>query len=674
MTPTKIVCCLLFGVTLLAYAQRSWHHPSSPFRAVFEIKQTSNHPEGGTVIEVPHCGIGDPDGKDVYCFDDNARPLKRAHLGRSSQDRSLVLVRPEKKSEMIYAYFGSGIPASKVDFITPLTCEVRTLPKGPCRSVQQAEKLLKESKFVGRIPVDRVCQVANPLSEDLKFIMVFEGHLNVRVPETKVLFLASSNPSFLYIDDELVLQAPNVKDYWGTTRGQIRKEIQLKKGTHPFKMVAFSLENNPKFLAALGKCKMKGKEVAAVDFVAGNDFIQGGECVLKTVEGKNKRASVPQFWYKHISYISIDELGFLTETELGTYSGQEATWKFGDGSVMKGAKIKRIFSELNVMPVEATVKREKAKGRVVFSMIAPRQRKAENRKDFEYYTSIIKKQNVEEMDDAGAILPLLGYLQYQDNHDLQVPLAKAYIKARNARPKGTQEALFCLARAGSNNGKRNPAIKDATDSFVKLMKLNMEQDDRTEIVSEAVEYATFCLRDTNLAFRWLKSYGGRMGAKNRSSLLMDIYLQSGKLKEAAAEYQKLMEGKRFGAKQRSSAVRGSSFQEEAERAIQDGRIIAARRALASWAMESPMDRGNGSFSLVRARLFVKRGWLEGAEGELKGAIKADSELPNLPDVEFELAMVLRKLGKKDEARKLFTKIYQRYPNHPSAREAEKYAR
>ena len=84
-----------------------------------------------------------------------------------------------------------------------------------------------------------------------------------------------------------------------------------------------------------------------------------------------------------------------------------------------------------------------------------------------------------------------------------------------------------------------------------------------------------------------------------------------------------------------------------------------------------MDRGNGAFSLGRARLFHRLGWLEGAEGELRGAIRADRELPNLVDVEYQLALVLRDLKRRDEASRLFRHIAKDYPNHPKAAEAAK---
>ena len=90
-----------------------------------------------------------------------------------------------------------------------------------------------------------------------------------------------------------------------------------------------------------------------------------------------------------------------------------------------------------------------------------------------------------------------------------------------------------------------------------------------------------------------------------------------------------------------------------------------------WIKSSPQDRANGSFALVRARCFHKRGWFDGAIGELTGAILADPLLPNLPDVEFELALNYQAKGDRDRAQELFRKIATDYPNHPLAKEAER---
>ena len=93
------------------------------------------------------------------------------------------------------------------------------------------------------------------------------------------------------------------------------------------------------------------------------------------------------------------------------------------------------------------------------------------------------------------------------------------------------------------------------------------------------------------------------------------------------------------------------------------RLLEAREKLCQWSKEAPMDRGNGSFNLIRARYFRRRGWLAGALGELDGAILMDPLLPNLPDVEFEKAQIYEALKDNEKAKELYRKIKDEYPNH-----------
>ena len=144
---------------------------------------------------------------------------------------------------------------------------------------------------------------------------------------------------------------------------------------------------------------------------------------------------------------------------------------------------------------------------------------------------------------------------------------------------------------------------------------------------------------------------------------MDIELQAGNREKALELFSDMLEGKRLGATQREAAVHGVSLHEEAMRAILDNRLLEAREKLCQWSKEAPMDRGNGSFNLIRARYFRRRGWLAGALGELDGAILMDPLLPNLPDVEFEKAQIYEALKDNEKAKELYRKIKDEYPNH-----------
>ena len=86
----------------------SWHHSNSPYRAVFDIKGKTNNPQCGVIIEVPLCGIGEPDGKDVYCYDENG---DRVHSGSKAVVNAGKIKLDVPKNGLAYAELPAGVSA-----------------------------------------------------------------------------------------------------------------------------------------------------------------------------------------------------------------------------------------------------------------------------------------------------------------------------------------------------------------------------------------------------------------------------------------------------------------------------------------------------------------------------------------------------------------------------------
>ena len=85
-------------------------------------------------------------------------------------------------------------------------------------------------------------------------------------------------------------------------------------------------------------------------------------------------------------------------------------------------------------------------------------------------------------------------------------------------------------------------------------------------------------------------------------------------------------------------------------------------------------RRSSGFSLARARVFRELGWLDGALGELDGAILLDPLLPNLPDVQLERARIMQDAGQKEQANDVLMQIIKEFPNHPAATQAKELVR
>ncbi|NMA47233.1 MAG: hypothetical protein GX945_11805 [Lentisphaerae bacterium] len=656
----------LFCLTFLLHAQGrrgiTWHHGASPYRAIFAIKELGNHPRAGVSITVPVCGLGDTDGKDIFCFDQRGRQLPAASMGRGTNNCVLMLVQVEKESKSILAYFGSPQRAPTAKFVVmPLICSVYAVNDLKNTGWADLSGRLNSGRLIGQFVTDRMEQVCNPIDSRSNFVMVQEGYLLTEQQESQSLFIASDENSFLFLNDALVIDRQGATSVHNSLRGENRKELSLKPGAHSLRLVAVNTASP--FTAALGRW-VNAKKVEPVPPSA---FVRFGTATLDAVEGR-QRTPNPAFTYTHLSYMNLPEGASLTETELSTYSGDEVTWRFADGVTLKGAKVRRVFATLASCDVEVRCGRSTAGGAVMFPEAAPPKRLlSERRQDYKYYEQLILTAGVDKLKDRDSIRSFLEFFMLVDLHPAQVPLCEALLQTRGSNREERAGTNLILARAAAKDEPQK-AIKAYADALK-----DSPNDDNSELIQEMIEFVVFRLRDPALAQEMLDRHGRSLRNKGviRLALQLDIALQAGKIDDARKHYAARLRSHNKREDQRIAAVQGSALAEKARRAREENRLFDAIAALRAWEEIAPMARSDGSFSLERARIFRKRGWFEGAIGELNAAILAEPLLPNLPEVEFEQAGIYEDMGRKDEARKLYQKIAGEYPNHPLADSARK---
>ena len=653
---------MLLAAVAVAQQREMWHHATSSYRAVYDITSRPSHAKGGVLLNVPVCGIGMADGEDVYCFDDRGRQLPRLPIGASTENCALVLTQASDDAKHIYAYFGSKIPAPvKEGLVAPLICEVRTLSEGPAKNWTQVEALLKKSKVIGRVAVDAVKQAFNPVDYRTRCMMVFTGMYDARKAIRFYPYITVNGAGYLFLDGKLVHDLSGSHHHSETSSGQQRKDTDFTAGLHEVKIIG--LRTDERGFIGFGEAHVQNGKVTANSYVSGADFVTAGKAQLKLVEGKSKASSNPVFWYKTLSYMAVGD-DFMNEVELGTYSGQEAVWKFGDGLTLEGAKVTRIVCGMEPMKVKVSVKKATASGKIQFPENAPETtRNISNNKDFKFVSDLLEKQDFSSLADWKALALQLQFYKHRDYHPMQVTVAEAILALKDIPGDIRMDAMICMARAGATH-----AEDKAQAAFEKILKRNLDKDEREQYLGEAIEFAVYGKRDIELARQWLNDYCRMLKRSSKvvEAMMMDIELQSGNKEKALELFSDMLEGKRLGATQREAAVHGVSLHEEAMRAILDNRLLEAREKLCQWSREAPMDRGNGSFNLVRSRYFRRRGWLAGALAELDGAILLDPLLPNLPDVEFEKAQIYEAMKNKEKAMELYRKIKDEYPNHIAA--------
>lgn len=613
---------------------------------------------------MPVCGIGDAEGKDVFCYDDRGRQVLVQPVGRGRQNQAVLLCRPETNARSLYAYFGSGgnAPAARIPYWGGLLCEIRTLPEGEADNWKQASALLEKSQLLAVIPVEDPTLVCNPFNSQDHFIAILKGFLNFPQGGKRTYFVAADDAGYLLINQELQIERNGRNFVHSSLRGEFRKELTFPAGVHRMDLVGINFAGG--FVLALGQLP-GGNKVANV---TENAFLKTPKAEFITTENKYADRGNPTFRYRHLSYMAIGERIF-TETELSTYNGAEARFEFADGIELRGNPVRRIFSNLHSCSVKVTVKRDAATGNIDFPELAPLQRlQTENKEQYQQFFNAINSLNLQDGKDADALLGYLEFLLRREFCPEQVPVCERLLKMRKLPAEAESLAVQSLVRAAA---RQEP--EKAAQAYVRLLENATDRKKLESILLESMDFAIFRMRDYRLAERWLNQYGRPLRRNSKAGILLrlDLALQQGDIIAARRQYQELLDKREYAQEQRSAAVQGNALRERLELSLAESQLLESWRLLHELALTDPESRGNGSFSLLRARFFQKLNWLPGALGELEGAILFEPLLPNLPDIEFQRAEIYAAGGEKARAEELYRKVATEYPNHPLAETARK---
>ncbi len=660
----KTLLVLTICLTFCAFAQKrvvNWHHSLSPYRAVFNLKAHGN-PRAGALLEVPICEVGDASGINVFCYSESGKQLLCKYLGIGTQNCALIQVLPEKDTKTILAYFGSDqrAPVARIELPPPL-CQVYAI-KGKPRNWQELSALLTPSALLGQLPVEEFVRIGNPVDSREEFAVVLNAKTSAGADGGMNLFITSDDAGYLFVDDKLIIARDGVRSIWDSMHGENHKYVEMKQGIHDIRLVGANFGKD--FTLAIGEWFPSGK----VALLPKSFYIQPARTTLLAIEAHRKDSSIPVFKYTHLADMPLEER-HLTITEFETYGGAEAVWTFPDGVQLTGAKVRRVFGSLESMKVKVKAGRNGAGGVVMFPQLAPPKVESSERvKAFNEFDAMISREMI-----AGArtdvLFALMEFYGRRDLHPKQVFVAEAVLAKDGLSWERKFGAYLMLARSAAVE-QPDKALR-AYNAILQSSRL--EEEVFLDMLSEAFEFALFGMRDFELAEKMLRKYGPRMKHDKKLFIAMefDVASQQGKTDEAARLYQQLLKGRTKPEERRIAAVKGNSIQANVSMLLGEGKVFEAEAAMREWIAASPQDRTNGSFSLQRARCFRRRGWNKGAIGELVAAIQADPLLPNLPEVEYELALAYNDIGEKEKAWELFAKISKDYPNHRLAGEARK---
>lgn len=641
----------------------SWHHGDSPYRALFKVTEQPSHRDAGYAVAVPVCGLGAEDGMDLYAFDQDGNPLRLMPLGKGAGNTALALVKGTAPCRGLCLYFGSKsrAPVLRKGFLENLTLDVRTLPEGPSRNWPEVEALLRRSESLGKVFCDRIEQSYNPVDSTDACILVFEGHLNIPRAGDTTLMIVTDDAGYLFVDDAMVLERHGRHYAADAARGECRKAVTLSAGPHRVRLVVVDFGGT--MMALLGTwidAKTKGVLPPA-------GYVQSGKTTCERVEARYRDAPMPGFSVEALSYIGYGGAQF-TEVRLEVANGRESAWRFEDGARFKGASCTRVLPGLASRGVSCTQGQVTARGLVQISEALPTARSILKPEDVDHYTRLILEQRLEDI-DAATLRGYLTFLSYVPLNEAVIPVCEAILADRKAEEGYRRDALVELSRAAA---RRSP--EKARQAYVERLKGRPGKAWEAS-AREAGQFALFGVRDMAWAGEIVKALESRAerGSALPTELALDLALQQGDTAAARKHLEALLGRREKAEDQRVAVVRGNALRQRFQDLLKADFVIEAWEVLNEWSEIAPVDRNNGSLSLARARLWRRLGWLDGALGELDGAMLLDPLLPNLPEVEMERGRVLAEAGDAARAREAFAKVAREYPNHPLAAEAARLA-
>ncbi len=650
------------GAVARAGASAPWMHRDSPFRAIFEVENFPSSPQSGILLKVPVCRLGESEGKDVFVYNQSGHELNSFAVGAGRQNKALVLVRANKRTSRIYAYFGSGMkaPQARMSFRPSLQLNIRTRPEGGTKSWEDTAALIDESESVATLFPEQINLGHNPVDSRNKFIMVFNGYFKVRKSGTHSFFLVHDDAGYLFIDGERLISRSQKHAGGAARRGKGRTSVELAKGMHSVKVVV--VNDGGRVLAVLAQWLNKEKKHP----LQANAFSHPGTTVLTGVESRDRGRACPAFRYELQSYMNYKGTNY-TKAKFVTYNGRSAEWRFGDGARAEGAEITRILVGMGKIKVALRQEGVKAGGYVRFPEDPPTRRRLKNAEYYREYARNLSSRNMETM-TTEVLQAYRRFFRYIPYNARLVPVCYELLQRSSIKDAEERRILLDLAQSGSvadyEKGRR---------AYERYLEVTTDPEKQLQAALQYAEFALFGMRDSELAERIVKAITQR--SSDASGLMakllkVDLALQREKNGRARKLLSSLTSGEKMVDLHRQGAVKSRALKERYYQLLEKGFLHRARQKLWEWQRAAPYLRGKGHFAVARARLWRRFKWYQGALADLDAAERLTPLLPNLPEVLYVRAQIRKEMGDTKRARRLLRRIVKEFPNHPDADKAQ----
>jgi tetratricopeptide (TPR) repeat protein len=657
-------------------ANGAWALGDAPWRCTFLAKRAPSAPEAGWEVEVPELGQTLPAAADVVLLDSLNKPLPVERVFRLEGQKVTLIAQGLQSGQSYTVYFGGGrTRATPVwNAKSGLFMEVRRLPEGNARALVSADALesafRNSTEIEGGAFVSSILLGGNPFGDSRDYVARFRGWLKPGAMSA-VLQTVSSDASFVWLNRKLEVSHP----------GEHRVGAQLRAGDIGEKSVVIPPEGVlVEYLVGKvgpgGSARLCYKTGNKAGIFENNDWLQTGTTERVRLE-HIKLGEVPRLVVTHRDYLGWEGLWLFDSSiafEKPVAADWALQWEFSDGSRPEKATAERVLSGLKPLMAFANFSRGPERVRAAFRIST---------------AGDIKAATTQARSDVNR------YLGKMENEDL-AHLAPETLKGffRFAREFGTDEQIGRLSAAWINGGAsttdpnwiiglvarlRAQAQKDPNAALSELGRLPtaVAKQFLSELAVVELDIRVFLLKDNSalkLAQQLLREPGLAQNAAFVQAVrtrIGDLFRMQGKLKEATEAYLAVQTtvvddsgGRKFAVQDRAHSVSIAEL-------IEEGHRDEAEARLRVWELAHPMAKLQSDFLLLRAQSLMLFGRWGEALQEIESFKALNPDSPFQIPADFHMGRALAGLGRKDEARKIWSSIVTQFPKHPLAVEARR---
>jgi len=338
-----------FAIGLALPVNGAWHVSDAESARELKVEGTGTTPVTATTTV-----FLDDRSSGFDLIDSQGKPRSFSLLNRTGSRVSIHFEAVPGEILSLYPSAKAALPPPSIVHSSGLLHQSRTYDGSEVTSVDGFNKLWESGTFQGGEFADNVYAACNPLGSNTNTLHRYDGLIKIKMAGPTAFCVASTDASFILINDRLVAAWPGKHPVNDGLDGSKRGVIDLKEpGNYHFTYLHANSGPVSYAIAAMVTPDSKRHFVIGPEF-----FTLAAYAFVGPLTGRDGQKQADFIWENrymvtirdHVLYDMVFEAAALKEDPAATYD-----WEFGDGTRASGPKIEHLVFANGDFPVTLTV-------------------------------------------------------------------------------------------------------------------------------------------------------------------------------------------------------------------------------------------------------------------------------------------------------------------------------